>query len=198
MVADPDLVDHHSVLNRPPVPGMGGINVRTTSSCLYPPYSNQSQTYFFTHTWAESKDFCSSWCNEMEADMITGLFRHLTTNGLESKNITVLTFYNGQKHLIMRSLRAYPALRNARLEVKTVDSYQGTSSSISVASVQAYRWYLLGEENEVVLLSLVRSNDVGQVGFVSVSRNLIAPARIHVCRLTREYRTNVESVSLFP
>ena len=64
--------------------------------------------------------------------MVTGFFRHLTTNGLESKNITVLTFYNGQKQIIVRNLRAYPALRNARLEVKTVDSYQGIGSSISV------------------------------------------------------------------
>ena len=55
-----DLEDHPSVLNRPPVPGMGGVN-----------------SYFFTHKWRETTDAQMSKTNEEEADMIVGFFKYL-------------------------------------------------------------------------------------------------------------------------
>ena len=77
--------------------------------------------------------------NVEEAELIVKFFAYLVLNGTEPADITVLTFYNGQRKLILRKLREHPEMMGHAFKVVTVDSYQG-------------------EENEVVLLSLVRSN----------------------------------------
>ncbi len=130
------LEDHESVLNRPPIPGMGGIN-----------------TFFFSHDWPESADMLKSKINEDEANMVVGFFDYLVHNGMETKAITVLTFYNGQRKLILRKLRSHPNLQGSYFKVVTVDSYQG-------------------EENDVVLLSLVRNNTKEQIGFLSIENRV--------------------------
>lgn len=133
------IKDHASVLDpakRPPVPGMGGVN-----------------SWFFTHKWMEQRDEQSSAFNPMEADMIVGFVKYLVFNGLDDNNITLLTFYNGQRKKLLRELRNDSELRDRRFNVVTVDSYQG-------------------EENEVVILSLVRSNDYGQIGFLNIDNRV--------------------------
>ncbi|CAI6340817.1 unnamed protein product [Periconia digitata] len=127
------LQDHHSVKdihNRPPVEGMGGNN-----------------SFFFTHEWPESRNVNMSCQNDMEAQMIVGFFDYLVMNGVDSNQITVLTFYNGQRSLLTKKLRHHQNLRALPLNVCTVDSYQG-------------------EENDIVILSLVRSNKKGGIGFL--------------------------------
>lgn len=57
--------------------------------------------------------------------MIVGLFNYLILNGMASEQITVLTFYNGQRKLIHRKLRSHPNLQGQFFNVKTVDGYQG-------------------------------------------------------------------------
>jgi helicase required for RNAi-mediated heterochromatin assembly 1 len=133
------IIDHPSMAEpavRPPVPGMGGIN-----SC------------FFTHSWPEDKDEQKSATNYMEADMVVGLFDYLIHNGMTEEEITVLTFYNGQRKLLLRKLRSHSRIGNRIFKVVTVDSYQG-------------------EENDVVILSLVRSNDGGHIGFLGVENRI--------------------------
>lgn len=126
------LEDHPSVLERKPVPGMGGIN-----------------SYFFMHEWLEDTDNLMSKVNILEAEMIVQFFSYLVQNGMKPEEITVLTFYNGQRKLILSRLRRHHHLQGNRFKVVTVDSYQG-------------------EENAVVLLSLVRSNHHNSIGFLSV------------------------------
>ncbi|KAI9755693.1 MAG: hypothetical protein M4579_004191 [Chaenotheca gracillima] len=130
------LDDHESVHNREPVPGMGGVN-----------------SLFYSHTFPESLDSLSSKCNKGEADMIVGLFNHLVYNGLRTKDITVLTFYNGQRKLLLKELKALPNVQGSFVNVKTVDSYQG-------------------EENAVIILSLVRSSTNRGIGFVSAENRI--------------------------
>lgn len=131
-----DLEDHPSVLDRLPIPGMGGVN-----------------SYFFTHGGRETTDVQMSKVNHQEADMVVGFFTYLVFNGMTPGEITVLTFYNGQRKLIMRKLREHRYLQGERFNVVTVDSYQG-------------------EENDVVLLSLVRSNVRGTIGFLEVENRV--------------------------
>lgn len=73
-----DLYDHPSVLdrvvNRPPIPGMGGLD-----------------SYFFSHNWPEQRTADSSTANEDEAQMIVGFFHYLVRNGTDTSKITVLT-----------------------------------------------------------------------------------------------------------
>lgn len=131
-----ELEDHPSVLDRLPISGMGGVN-----------------SYFFTHQGQETTDDQMSKVNQKEAEMVVKFFGYLALNGMTPAEITVLTFYNGQRKLIMKKLREHPQLQGARFNVVTVDSYQG-------------------EENEVVLLSLVRSNVRGNIGFLEVENRV--------------------------
>ncbi|KAK5257447.1 hypothetical protein LTR16_000637, partial [Cryomyces antarcticus] len=133
------IKDHPSVEDsevRPSVPGMGGVN-----------------SFFFSHAWPESRDNYMSSVNHKEAEMIVGFFDHLVYNGMQAKDITVLTFYNGQRKVLLNALRNHPNLQSSYFNVVTVDSYQG-------------------EENDVVLLSLVRSNSEGKIGFLSVENRV--------------------------
>ncbi|PLB45920.1 ATP binding protein [Aspergillus steynii IBT 23096] len=130
-----DLQDHASVQNRPAIPGIGDV-----------------RSFFFSHKWPESSDSLSSKFNEMEAKMIVGLFVHLVLSGTRVEDITILTFYNGQRKKLLKLLRSNSYLQGHYVNVVTVDSYQG-------------------EENEVVLLSLVRSGDSG-VGFLSIDNRV--------------------------
>ncbi|KAJ4356660.1 uncharacterized protein N0V89_004696 [Didymosphaeria variabile] len=110
-------------------------------------------SFFFTHEWPESRDNNQSAKNEQEAAMIVGFIDYLVLNGVDPAKITVLTFYNGQRKLLTSKLRLHQNLRGQPLKVVTVDSYQG-------------------EENDIVLLSLVRSSRDGNIGFLSVDNRV--------------------------
>ncbi|KAI1809709.1 P-loop containing nucleoside triphosphate hydrolase protein [Poronia punctata] len=118
----PGLQDHPVVRRpeaRPPVPGM---SVRS---------------YFLHHTWSEGTDENLSKFNTLEAEMIVRFVEYLRMNGVKESEITVLTFYRGQRKRMLREFRKLPNREPFR-NVHTVDSYQG-------------------EENDIVILSLVRS-----------------------------------------
>ncbi|KAL1606332.1 hypothetical protein SLS60_003734 [Paraconiothyrium brasiliense] len=110
-------------------------------------------SFFFTHEWPESRDNNQSAKNEQEAAMIVGFFDYLVLNGVDPAKITVLTFYNGQRKLLTSKLRRHQNLSGQPLKVVTVDSYQG-------------------EENDIVLLSLVRTSKNGSIGFLSVDNRV--------------------------
>jgi helicase required for RNAi-mediated heterochromatin assembly 1 len=95
--------------------------------------------------------------NEQEAQMITNFFAYLVANGTPSVKITVLTFYKGQRKVLLRKLKRHPSLMGQMFNVCTVDSYQG-------------------EENDIVLLSLVRSPQLNRdyaVGFLEDERRAV-------------------------
>lgn len=131
-----DLTDHDSVLNRPSIPGMGGVN-----------------TFFFSHEWPESSDHQMSKVNPEEATMIANFFFYLVQNGTAVANITILTFYNGQRKLITKTLRSHPGLQGFRFNIATVDSFQG-------------------EENDIIILSLARNNSEKKIGFLEVENRV--------------------------
>lgn len=146
----PNLKDHPLVkddANRPLIPGMGS-----------------RRTWFFTHEWPEDTDADNSKLNHQEAEMIVAFMKYLVQNGVKPAEITVLTYYRGQRKRILQLLRReFVSLGTYHFNVATVDSYQG-------------------EENEIVLLSLVRSPptpyDVKRVGFVeSLNRATVAISR---------------------
>lgn len=146
----PDLRDHPLVedkANRPLIPGMGS-----------------RRSWFFTHEWPENTDADNSKFNHREAQMIVAFMKYLVQNGVKPAEITVLTYYRGQRKRILQLLRRELAsLGTGHFNVATVDSYQG-------------------EENEIVLLSLVRSPasqfDIKRVGFVeSLNRATVAISR---------------------
>ena len=112
------------------------------------------RSFFFDHEWSEDSDSANSKYNDQEAEFVVGFFCYLVQAGLvPAHRITVLTFYNGQKRRIKKLLNQKDFLAGEHTSVNTVDSYQG-------------------EENAVILLSLVRSNEQGTIGFLDISNRV--------------------------
>jgi hypothetical protein len=94
-------------------------------------------------------------CNEMEAVAVAQLVSYLYLCGIQPDCISIITPYTGQKREILSALKAEISLPiNVRfaLTVSTVDSYQG-------------------DENDVVILSLVRTTPGNQ--FVALANRFI-------------------------
>lgn len=111
-------------------------------------------SWFFNHDYQENQDESMSTYNAHEAELIAKFYRHLIRNRVPPAAITVLTFYNGQRKRILRALKDDPETASFYNRVKTVDSYQG-------------------EENHIVLLSLVRNNPSGKIGFLDINNRIV-------------------------
>ncbi|KAK5944959.1 hypothetical protein PMZ80_002162 [Knufia obscura] len=114
----------------------------------------QNYSWFYNHDNHELQDESMSTFNEYEARMVAKFYRHLMRNRVPAAAITVLSFYNGQRKKILRYLKDDPGTASVYNRVKTVDSYQG-------------------EENYIVLLSLVRSNISGKIGFLDINNRIV-------------------------
>jgi len=99
--------------------------------------------------------------NRGEAIIVAKYVTKLLDAGMPESELAVITPYNAQVHLIRSMLlEKYPAL-----EVRSVDGFQG-------------------REKEVVVLSLVRSNKKGMIGFLADDRRLnvaVTRAKRQVC-----------------
>lgn len=131
-----NIQDHEAVNDLAKVPAMGDL-----------------RAFFFSHNWKENSDSLLSKYNQNEALMVATFFVYLVLAGVDSSQITVLTFYNGQRKKILKLLKSNRHLQGRHLKVCTVDSYQG-------------------EENEIVLLSLVRSSEQNGIGFLKVENRV--------------------------
>ncbi|KPM43311.1 Helicase required for RNAi-mediated heterochromatin assembly 1 [Neonectria ditissima] len=116
--------------------------------------------WWFQHKWSEGQDDKSSCYNKKEAEMIVGFVKYLVQNGVRPSQITMLTYYKGQVTVILQELKKSATLAEfnpaKEWSVRTVDGFQG-------------------EENDIIILSLVRSSRAGFVenenrAIVSISR----------------------------
>ncbi|XP_068707528.1 NFX1-type zinc finger-containing protein 1-like [Montipora foliosa] len=82
--------------------------------------------------------------NEHEAKFLASLCRYLILQGYDREKITVLTAYTGQ---LIQLKKEMPKDFFRGVRVCAVDNFQG-------------------EENDIILLSLVRSNEEGKIGFL--------------------------------
>ncbi|KAJ5648607.1 hypothetical protein N7490_004979 [Penicillium lividum] len=100
-------------------------------------------------------------CNEMEALVVARHVDNLVDAGVRPEAIAVITPYNGQRALLSQMLREkYPGL-----ELGSVDGFQG-------------------REKEAVVVSLVRSNEEHEVGFLGEKRRLnvaMTRPKRHLC-----------------
>lgn len=97
--------------------------------------------------------------NPVEANYIVSFYQYLRLCGYSAEQITVLTTYNGQRELIMELMNEHckkNPVFGMPAKVTTVDKYQG-------------------QQNEIVLLSLVRSESVGYMR--DVRRMIVAVSR---------------------
>ncbi|KAF7560451.1 hypothetical protein G7046_g3695 [Stylonectria norvegica] len=134
-----------------------------------PPIPGMGDTslWWFQHQWGENKNDDLSYYNMREAEMMVGFVKYLVQNDVTPSMITILTYYNGQVNLVLEKLRKDPLLSSLHPTkewfVKTVDGFQG-------------------EENEIILLSLVRSpsniHNPAKAGFVEdENRAVVATSR---------------------
>ncbi|KAH0281701.1 P-loop containing nucleoside triphosphate hydrolase protein, partial [Aureobasidium melanogenum] len=118
------------------------------------PSLGHCKTYFWNHEYHEAHDKFKSAYNEQEAKLVLDFVNGLISAGVDSHKITILTFYNGQRRLLTRELKKVTgAVTEKRIKVVTVDSYQG-------------------EENDIIILSLVRNNFIKEVGFLKVANRV--------------------------
>ncbi|GFS95954.1 NFX1-type zinc finger-containing protein 1 [Nephila pilipes] len=105
----------------------------------------KSSVYFLDHSSPESESSSStSLSNKHEAQMIVSLTKYLCKQDYTEDLITILAAYSAQILLIEEYLKE----ENMNVKVTTVDNYQG-------------------EENDIVLISFVRGNKYGRIGFLS-------------------------------
>ena len=101
--------------------------------------------FFYHHEHPEERDV-SSYFNQHEIEMALGLAAYLVRQGVAQEKVTILTTYSSQMNKLQDARRRqFNTLRNVRITV--VDNFQG-------------------EENEVIILSLVRNNARSSIGFL--------------------------------
>ena len=109
--------------------------------------------FFICHTIPEednSFNDSKSHVNNFEADYAVQLCLYLLKQGYQPEEITILTMYRGQ-------------LLQLRKRMKR-DDFGG----VRVTAVDDFQ----GEENEIVILSLVRSNSDSSIGFLSIENRV--------------------------
>ncbi|XP_064247770.1 NFX1-type zinc finger-containing protein 1 [Passer domesticus] len=88
--------------------------------------------------------------NPHEARFVVELCKYFLCQGYEPSQITILTTYTGQLFCLRKLM---PAKTFEGVKVHVVDKYQG-------------------EENDIILLSLVRSNKEGRPGFLQIPNRI--------------------------
>ena len=101
--------------------------------------------FFIQHEFPEETDEnLVSHSNLLEANFIPALCRYFLQQGYEPSQITIITPYTGQ---LLRIRKNMPKAEFFGVRVTAIDNFQG-------------------EENDIILLSLVRSNSEGNIGFL--------------------------------
>ncbi|KAF8777022.1 NFX1-type zinc finger-containing protein 1 [Argiope bruennichi] len=104
----------------------------------------KSSVFFLNHCYAESElSTSTSSSNLFEAQTIAKIAKYFCIQSYLEENITILAAYSAQVPLIQEYLEK----EQLNIHVTTVDNYQG-------------------EENDIILISFVRSNRIGKIGFL--------------------------------
>ncbi|XP_066577411.1 NFX1-type zinc finger-containing protein 1 isoform X2 [Amia ocellicauda] len=110
-----------------------------------------TNVFFMEHTHLEENIHEGrSHQNLHEAKFVKSLCYYLICQGYEPSRITVLTTYTGQMYCLKQIM---PKSKFEGVNVCVVDRYQG-------------------EENDIIILSLVRSNLEGKVGFLKITNRI--------------------------
>ncbi|XP_053575344.1 NFX1-type zinc finger-containing protein 1 [Bombina bombina] len=110
-----------------------------------------TNVFFVEHDFPEQEiSDGKSHQNTHEAEFIVEFCKYFLCQDYKPSQITILTTYTGQLFCLRKLM---PAKTFSGVKVHVVDKYQG-------------------EENDIILLSLVRSNREGKVGFLQISNRI--------------------------
>ncbi|KAI9783521.1 MAG: hypothetical protein M1839_003691 [Geoglossum umbratile] len=175
----PSLQDHPSTTNRDPVAGM------------------MRRMYWLDHTEPESETGADSYSNPYEVEMIRGLVKYLISrNHYGVGDIAIITPYKAQLTLLRARLHARCSvyLDQADFERLIEDNLISEDVTNAKGLINVDMLHLLrtatidtfqGEEARVVILSTVRSNTEGRVGFLKTENRVNVACR----RVTRSILT---------
>ena len=120
--------------------------------------------FFWSHDYDEVKDRSAR--NPGEANMVIALALFFVASGIPEEDITILCAYLGQVQLVKKLYGSVNPVstpsgisNKKRICIKTIDEYQG-------------------DENNIVIISLTRSNENRNIGFLQeVERRCVAQSR---------------------
>ncbi len=95
----------------------------------------------------------TSLCNEEEANLLLKHLKQLLEKTTGTHSIGIISPYKAQVNLIQEKIQQDKFFLNYKISVNTIDGFQG-------------------QEKEVIYISLVRSNDNGEIGFLSDTRRM--------------------------
>ncbi len=131
--------------------------------------------FFWSHDFfedGEKQEGSRSKVNQKEAEMAVALALFLVKNDIPRESITILASYRGQKRVIERNLQECDAYTNSKYKTN-----RDTNSKEKLISVQTIDMYQ-GDENEYVIVSLVRGNKNKALGFLqTMNRRCVAQSR---------------------
>ncbi|XP_059147746.1 NFX1-type zinc finger-containing protein 1-like [Physella acuta] len=113
----------------------------------------KSNVFFIQHSYEESVvEDSTSKSNVHEARFLTALCKYFLQQGYQGRQITILAGYLDQVTCIKNEMKPEESLYEC-VTVTSIDNYQG-------------------EENDIILLSLVRSNQGKEVGFLKTKNRV--------------------------
>ena len=113
----------------------------------------QHDVFFIDHSIPEddsSESDLLSHSNTFEAEFVVRLCHYFIKLGYQRSQITILTMYSGQ---LLKMRKMMPRIVFDGVRFSAVDDFQG-------------------EENDIIILSLVRSNHEGKIGFLKESNRV--------------------------
>ena len=143
--------------------------------------------FFWTHDVPEDSSsrgqVARSQVNTHEAWMVAAVADALVCNGIDASSITILCAYQGQVFLlrdILAGKRAVPPQngrastpsRQSRSTKQPKPTWHRDLRQVAVRTIDQFQ----GDENDVILVSLVRSNSNGRLGFLKARQRLVVAA----------------------
>ena len=133
-------------------------------------------SFFWDHEDQETGG--RSYTNDGEARRAVRLALFLLQSGYKTTQITILSAYKGQTAVIRRYCREaeknFPHLFCQQREHKDEDNEINLRSMLAVHTIDMYQ----GDENDFIIVSLVRSNHERRIGFLkALNRRCVAQSR---------------------
>ena len=137
------------------------------------PKCTSTSMFFWDHNFKETSE--RSYTNDEEAKRAVQLSLFMLMQGYKPNKITILGAYQGQVALIRNKMRAAKQKHPQCFETtQGVDSIEDKDNQVSVLTIDMYQ----GDENDIVIVSLVRCNKKKQTGFLKfLSRRCVAQSR---------------------
>ncbi|XP_054273692.1 NFX1-type zinc finger-containing protein 1-like [Macrosteles quadrilineatus] len=109
--------------------------------------------FFMTHNHFEDEVVeITSKRNRFEAEILLNLAKYLVQQGYKPQDITILATYKGQMYHMKSEIKNMTGFPKG-IQITVVDNFQG-------------------EENKIILLSMVRSNAVNKIGFLEIENRI--------------------------